>query len=338
MKIPADGEAQPDIDPLIQRALDGLPTDFAGFDRVFQNEIRPALLSREADRIRAADKSRKATLIGGLVGVGGVLVSLFFARMPMLAILSGVVGVVYASWGGRDVGRLKKEAKTLIVEPVAKRLALSFVEDPGEVESIDRHRHVGVVPNWDRSSFEDRVTGQRNGVDFELFEAHLEQRRQTTNGKGKSQTRWVTVFRGQCLRFDFHKAFHGRTLVTRDAGFFNRFGGGGDMQRASLEDPKFEAIFEVYTTDQVESRFLLTPDLMQKLVDMEQVFHGGQLRCCFDGGEMLVTVEGGDLFEPGSMFTPLDNPDRIRELLDDFAAVFHLVDAVGHASKKRPSI
>jgi hypothetical protein len=144
----------------------------------------------------------------------------------------------------------------------------------------------------------------------------------------------VTVFKGQCLRFHFDKTFYGKTLVTRDAGFFNRFGGGNGMQRASLEDPEFEKIFEVYTTDQVESRYLLTPDLMQELVDLEKTFHGGKLKCCFFGGELFITLQGGNLFEPGSMFTPLDSPDRLRELLEDFAAVFHIID-VTNANRRR---
>jgi hypothetical protein len=180
------------------------------------------------------------------------------------------------------------------------------------------------------------VTGKRGEVDFELFEAHLEEKRTTTDSKGRARTTWVTVFRGQCLKLDFHKRFFGRTLVTRDAGFFNRFGGGNGMQRAMLEDPVFEKIFEVYTTDQVESRYLLTPDFMQKLVDLETVFKGGKLKAAFDGGEMLITVQGGNLFEPGSMFKPLDSADRVRELLDDFAAVLRLIDTVTAGRARMP--
>ena len=58
---------------------------------------------------------------------------------------------------------------------------------------------------------------------------------------------------------------------------------------------------------------------MQNLVDLEKAFHGGRLKACFDGGEMFITLEGGNLFEPGSMFKPLDSVDRVRELLTDFA-------------------
>ncbi|WP_340694091.1 DUF3137 domain-containing protein [Hyphomonas sp.] len=321
------GEPDP-VDPDITKALYGLPDGFGDFARIFQDEIRPALQAREGDRLAAVAKARQARYVGGGIGIVGVLLGLFVVKLPLLAFVAAVVGFGYAWWGTRDVAKLGKEAKTLLVAPVARQFELSFTEAPGQVASIYRHHDVGIVPDWDRDSYEDLITGTRKGVDFELFEAHLEERRHSTDSKGRTQTRWVTVFRGQCLRFSFHKAFHGRTLVTRDAGFFNRFGGGKGMQRAMLEDPEFERIFEVYTTDQVESRYLLTPDLMQKLVDMEKAFDGGKLKCCFDGGELLITLQGGDLFEPGSMFKRLDDPERVRELLSDFAAVFNIIDAV----------
>ncbi|MEZ5946247.1 MAG: DUF3137 domain-containing protein [Hyphomonas sp.] len=325
---------QPEIDPTILKALHGLPSDFDGFAKVFQDEIRPALQAREGERVMAAAKARQARWVGALIGLALAAGGLVAMRNPFPVVVGAILGFGYASWGARDITRLGKEAKLLLVEPVARQFGLTFAPDPGQVPSIFRHRELGIVPGWDRSNYEDLVTGTRSGVDFELFEAHLEEKRTSTDSKGRTTTHWVTVFRGQCLRFAFDKRFYGRTLVTRDAGVFNRFGGGNGMQRASLEDPEFEKIFEVYTTDQVEARYLLTPDLMQQLVDLERAFHGGKLKCCFDGGELYITLQGGDLFEPGSMFTPLDNPDRVRELLDDFAALFHIVD-VTNANRKR---
>jgi len=325
---------QPEIDPAILRAMNGLPQDFSNFARVFQDEIGPALQAREGDRIRAAGKARQSRWVGGLIGVAIAGALFVFTRSPIGLFFGAIAGFGYAAWGSQDLTALKKEAKVLIVTPVARQFGLSFNPDPGQVNSILRHRELGLVPGWDRSSYEDLVTGRRDGVEFELFEAHLEERRTSTDSKGRTSTHWVTVFRGQCLRFVFEKTFYGRTLVTRDAGFFNRFGGGKGMQRAILEDPEFEKIFEVYTTDQVEARYLLTPDLMQQLVNMEKTFHGGKLKCCFDTGELYITLQGGDLFEPGNMFSPLDDPERVRELLDDFAAMFHIIDATNANRRK----
>ena len=45
----------PDIDPLIQLAMRGLPDDFSDFPRVYQDELRPALRAKEAERQAAAN-------------------------------------------------------------------------------------------------------------------------------------------------------------------------------------------------------------------------------------------------------------------------------------------
>lgn len=316
-----------DIDPLILQAMRGLPRDFEDFPRIFQRELQPALRANEQARIKAADQARKMAWLGGVVGVLGLLLGFGVFRVPQFGIVAGIVGFGVAGAGRAPINRIAREAKSMLIEPIANRFDLEFVPQPGPQASINDIYRVGLLPRWDRAEYEDRVTGLRNGVAFEFFEAHLEQRRTSRDQNGRTRTRWVTAFRGQCLRFKFHKTFHSRTLVLRDAGILNRFGGGAGLDRARLESPAFEKAFEVYTNDQVEARFLLTPDLMERLTDLENVFRGGALRCAFVDGEMLVALEGGDLFEPGSMFTPLDNPERVRELLDDFAAIFNLIDS-----------
>ncbi|MDP3460029.1 MAG: hypothetical protein Q8S09_12225, partial [Hyphomonas sp.] len=205
--------------------LGDLPPEFAGFDRIYEQEIRPGLIAREAERIAAAQKAIQTRWIGGAIVVAGAIIGLALLKLPVVAIIVAIIGFGVVGWGNMDITRLAGEAKSLIVEPIARQLDLAFTPKPGTCDTIFRHKEVGVVPGWDRSNFEDLVIGRRGEVDFELFEAHLEEKRTTTDSKGRTRTTWVTVFKGQCLRLDFHKTFYGRTLVTRDAGFFNRFGG-----------------------------------------------------------------------------------------------------------------
>ncbi|MEO1305224.1 MAG: DUF3137 domain-containing protein [Pseudomonadota bacterium] len=315
------------IDPIIQLAMRGLPDDFSDFPKIYQNELRPALQAKEAERQTVAKNSLRWTWVGIGIAILGVIFGFFVFRVPQFAIVAGIVGFAVHGAGRGPLNQFKKRAKDMIISPVTDRFGMTFDADPGVQDSIVDMRSAGLVPEWDRSSFEDRLTGERSGVAFEFFEAHLQERRRTTDSKGRTRTRWVTVFDGQCLRFKFHKKFLGRTLVLRDAGFLNRFGGRRGMQRVKLESNAFEDAFEVYGTDQVEARFLLTPDLMQRLIELEKVFRGSKLRCAFQNEELLIALEGGDLFEPGSMFTPLDNPERVRELLDDFAAIFNVIDS-----------
>jgi len=320
--------AEADINSDIKAALAGLPADFDGFDRVFAERLRPRLSAMEVGRQAAAAKAKKGYLYGVGVALIGAALTYLFTKEPVLMVVPVIAGIITATVMGGELRTIGKQAKYMMVKPIADEFGLQYFEYTSAPESIYAFHEMKLVRNWDRDAYEDLLLGERKGVQFEFFEAHLEQKRVTRDSKGRRQTRWVTVFAGQCLRFQFHKTFHGRTLVARDAGWFNRFLASSGMKLAKLEDPVFEKAFSVYTTDQVESRYLLTPDLMQRLVDLEETFRGGGLKCAFVEGEVLIAVEGGDLFEPGGMFTPLDKPERVRELLDDFAAVFQLIDAM----------
>jgi hypothetical protein len=309
--------------------MSGLPDDFAFFRQRYDDDLAPRLAAREEER-RAAIRRQHRSAFGGLallIGLAGVGYALNEPWVGGLLGLAGGIGLWV--WGGLPVARLARETRLMLIEPIAHEFRLDFEATPEHPALINRIRDLGLVPSWDRASFQDRLTGERAGTPFEFFEAHLEEKRTVRDSKGRTRTQWVTVFRGQCLHARFHKPFSGVTKVYRDMGLFNALMGVGTREtRVRLEDPVFEKAFEVFSSDQIEARFILTPDLMERLVSLERTFSGDRLRCAFSGGDLLLAVEGKDLFEVRSMAKPMTDISRVREILDDFAALFLLIDAV----------
>jgi hypothetical protein len=99
---------------------------------------------------------------------------------------------------------------------------------------------------------------------------------------------------------------------------------------------EFEKAFEVWGTDQVEARYLLHPVMMERLIALEAGLHGKRIRCAFENGNLLVAVEGGNLFEPGDLFKPLVDPSRARRIVDEIASVVKVMDQVLTAQTARP--
>jgi Protein of unknown function (DUF3137) len=318
----------------LSEAMEGLPKDFGFFAEHFSSTVQPALAAREDDRVKAVTRQRNFSIGGVLLAIA--IFAGFAVFMPEDGfIFGGFVGAAAGfgayAWGSMQLNKLAKETKLMLVQPVTAEFGMGYELNPPQPSEIHSFRSLGLVPGWDRSKYEDRITGARNETPFEFFEAHLEEKRTTTDGKGRTRTTWVTVFRGQCLVVKFHKQFNGVTKVFRDKGVFNIFGKlaqMGQSQKVKLEDPVFEKAFEVYSTDQIEARFLLTPDFMERLVGLERAFKGKQVRCAFSGGEMYLACEGANLLEVGSMYRRMDDLGRVREMLVDFAAIFLLIDAM----------
>lgn len=316
----------------LSNRLANLPSDFADFSEIYERDLRPALTEKEAERLAAWSKAKKFGAFGAIgaliVGGGGFLAF----KSLMVLIPAGFLGGGLWAWGYSAVQNVAKQAKQTMIMPIANRFGLSYAEEPSALadENLLKGKSLGVVPSWDRKSLSDELIGERNGIPFEFFEAHLEDKRTTTDSQGRSKTTWVTVFKGQCWAINAPKRFHGTTKIARDSGIFNALGAiGAKFSRVKLEDPEFEKCFEVYGTDQVEARFLLTPDVMQAYLDLEKAFKGSRLRATYHEDRIFVAAEGGNLLEPGSMRKPLNDPERVGDLLEDFAAIFHLIDVLG---------
>ena len=307
-------------------------------------EIGPWLAERESRRGAAL----KRFWTGGGLAVGGAFVlgaALFALGLPTtLAVIAAVLlaaGVM--AWAAAPLQALRREVKIGMNTRLAAAFDLSYAPKPAWPARFEAFRDHGLVPGFDRRSFEDHFEGETHGARFELYEAHLEEKR-----RSKNRTYYVTVFRGALIRIAFPRTVEGVTLVTRDKGVFNAFESffkktfkSRSLDRIGLVDPTFEDKFEVYGTDQVMARYLLTPSFMERLLALEETLEGENVRCVFDEalgdgdgvGELLIAAETGDRFEAGSMFARLDRRERVERLHREIRLIDEIVQTLLEPAK-----
>ncbi len=318
-------------------AVDLARLDDAAFERLYRERIEPCFVANEGDRVAAVAAFKKRALIGGgivaALAIGAYLFWQAWDIIPIVLLMGGVVAGVIAY---QPLAKVGKTLKQQYCAAIADAIGADFKMGGFQAPAFDRLRSLNLVPSFARSNFEDLFSGTYKSSSFELYEGHLEQR--STDSKGR--TRYTTVFRGQLIRMHFPREFLGVTIVRRDAGVFNVFGGGKaqgqKLERVRLVDSRLEKAFEVWGTDQVEARYLLHPVMMERLLELETKLHGKRLRCAFEGGDCLVAVEGGNLFEPGDLFKPLVDPARARRIVNEISGVFGVMDQVLTAQAQRP--
>ena len=299
-------------------------SEFKGFSRFFDREILPKLQEGEAERVAAVTKLKQRVPIM-IIGLG-IVIALLLKRVQVFQLIFFVTamgGAGIAAYAGYLLKDVKSATKSHLVSNICRFVGWEFqveVTDPPDLAPLIDN---GLLPaRYDRVSFEDKMTGNAHGADFEALECHMEKERKSDKGP-----KWVTVFRGSIMVIDFHQDFLGRTVVLRDKGIFNAKKKAG-MKRVGLVDPKFEKIFEAYGTDQVEARVLLTPTFMQRLVDLEDSVNGHRIRFAFMDGLLVIAVETENRFEAGSMFKPLADTERTQKILDEIGAVYDIVDGI----------
>ncbi len=294
--------------------------EFEGFPAFYETEIAPYLRREEEAR-------QTALMQAGLVGVAGAVAAAAAVRFGpfgdgnvQLGFFMGFFTLAAVMW---RVNRTRAAITHGLLERVCRKLDFAYRRDIGRPDYFAAFDRLKLMPGFNRESWEDEVRGARDGADFVFCEAHLKYK---SSGKNSS-TR--TVFHGQLLVIDYHKEFLGETVVRRDAGLFNRFGKpGSNFSQVGIASPKFEKIFEAWSTDQVEARDLLDPIVLERFEELDRLFDGAKLRAAFSGGRLYMALESGDKLNMGSMFKPLEGPERVETILHEFDLIFDLMDVL----------
>lgn len=294
--------------------------EFSGFPAFYDAEIAPYLRAKE-------DARQSAVMQAGLIVIAAAVIAFAAFRFApfgeanfQIAFILAMLGFAAAAW---RINRTRSDITHGLLERVCGRLGFAYARDIGRPDYFAEYDRLKLMPNFNRESWEDEVRGAREGAEFVFCETHLKYK---TSGKNSS-TR--TVFHGQLLVIDYHKKFLGETVVRRDAGIFNRFGKpGAAFQQVGIASPKFEKIFEAWSTDQVEARDLLDPLVLERFEELDRLFDGAKLRAAFTGGKLYLALETGDKLNMGSMFAPLAGPARVEKILKEFDLIFDLIDVL----------
>lgn len=140
-------------------------------------------------------------------------------------------------------------------------------------------------------------------------------------------SRRVTIFDGIIIELDMNKQFNGQTVVKTDHGIFNRFHCVANMENVKLEDVVFEKHFEVYSTDQIEARYVLTTAFMERILQLKQVFKGKKIQFSFFDNKLIIAIDTSkDMFEVSSLFHKIPDYKRACETFNQITAVCSIVD------------
>ena len=304
--------------------------EFIGFNAFYAKTISPYLESLEQERVAAVKNAN----VKGLAASAFVfaLAAFVYSKTGSIPFFIGIsVVALLLGFGTRHIiaHKISGEIKQFIMDNVCGFVGLDYACDNFSAPDLEIWRTNKLLPGYDRVNFEDQMSGTAHGAGFIFCEAHLETKHRDKDGN----TTWSTSFRGILLTINCPHKFLGRTVVLRDAGWFNAKKKSG-MKRVGLVDPVFEDIFEAYSTDQVEARYLLTPDFMQRLVDLETTISGKRIRFGFLQRQLYIAIEAPDQFEIGSMFKTLLGTERTQKILDEIGAIYNVIDGVMKPLKK----
>lgn len=203
------------------------------------------------------------------------------------------------------------EFKMSVIKPLIHAIDYTLLYSSKTHVSEYFFEHSQLFEKPDKLSGNDYVKGSIDGINIQFSDIHAQKKNQNTKGRN----RWRTIFQGLFIVADFNKHFGGETVVLPDTAQ-NSFGDviGHWMQSnniardelVKMDNPEFEKEFVVYSTNQIEARYILSHSLMDRLLAFKKKSKH-PVYVSFIGSQIYMAISyDKDLFEPSVFRSLLD--------------------------------
>ncbi len=296
-------------------------------------EIQPTLEKIEADRLdyhRRKDRWIMVVAVPIMLVAG--LIALFLFPFGLIALGVGGAGI-YFSYRSMVLSYADKYVSAYKSIVIARVVAffdsnLSFSEERGIGCSAFQRTEL-FKRKISRYHTEDLIAGSFGGIRIAFAEVHAEELQST----GKSAY-YVDIFKGLLLIADFHKHFKGRTFVFPDVAERNlgklgrglqKLGGRSGTSLVHMEDAEFERAYAVHSTDQIEARYLLSPAMMRRLLDLRNRF-GNDVRLSFRESSVCIAVPRHSPYLEPCPSIPANDPRQVKNMAKTIAMLLAIVE------------
>lgn len=235
--------------------------------------------------------------------------------------LLSVIG--FATFASMPLIKYQRETKAALLADIIA-IFPGFEYNAAHQFSPKLIKQSGIFPSFDVDRGGDLITGGYGTVGVISANVHLVSISTDSKGRKHESTR----FRGPVYHLTFPRTFRGHTKIRTDGGWLgNKLGGlFADLERVTLEDPTFEGVFEVYSDDQVEARYILTTGFMELLLKVA-ARHKNKIEASFFDQSVLLKVEGqAARLEVKSPLRTVDWQSEVARFVDEFQDAFALAD------------
>ena len=302
-------------------------------ERLYHDELKHKLKQLEQQRVFIIDKIKHFFTLSILPIIVAIILCIYFNTPIPFIITFGIAFIISFIKINPLWKKYHKEFKENVIREIIKFISDSLTYEPlAKISQREFEECEIFKTNIDRYRGDDYVEGTLESTHIKFSEIHAEYKTQTVNSKGRTQTHWHTIFKGLLFSADFNKNFNVKTFVLKDTaekmfGFL-----GTKLQKLNksrgelvkLENPEFESEFAVYSCDQIESRYLLSPALMDRILNFKNQANKN-IQLSFVNSRLYVSVPySRSLFEP-KLFGDIVNFEHINEYYNDLNLVLDLI-------------
>jgi len=255
-------------------------------------EQKDKLEKVSAESKKIYDKSKKTSLIAGVVLIGLSFLGLLVDTTIFIVALVFAVVITMAIFGA---GRGKADAyfKNHVTDDLVKAvLGPKGTYQANQGWTRNFITSIKLFRTGNIYSTKDRITGEIDGVDFAVADVTSGEKTVTYDSKGHRREQTTYYFQGVVAEYEFNaKKVHGSLEIREDEG-----GAGysllyGRKDNVDFEDITFNKDFNVYTKDNLQAFYIMTPQFIEAFNEIKRRIPG-HLIFSIQDGRMIVAING----------------------------------------------
>ena len=279
---------------------------------------------QKMENLRKRTKLSKYIMIAGGVCLGIVVLmillnggslSLNFKTPTGVVAIILIIGGFALLFTGLRVKQKAGEAQKHIANNYA-RSVLGRVMD--RLDTFDHGKHIDKYylnqdfgfPKYDCTGFcGDYVRGVLRGVPMEFCEFELQEKHVTEDKDGDTDVSYETVFYGVIVVCRHNLALSDAVMATQFKTYENAY---------NADSEAFYNAFSVRCTSEQDAKLALTPDYMQKLLELSAE-RGKRFAIRFlQDGTLLLVIKDMNLFEMGKSENTVQLVEKLEKEMEDF--------------------
>ena len=295
--------------------------DYVDFDSLAQ-KLAPTLQVLENKRKELLRKGRSEGLAYAAIFFVVGVIALLILKLEgifgpiVIVVISVIIFITCINNKSKIFSSFYKEE---VVDEIIHAFCPNATYSPNDGVGEELFRNSGLFTSPDRYHAEDLIEGCLDKTSFICSEVHAEERRARSTKNGV-QYYWEDIFKGFLFIADFHKEFQGETTLLRNSLFKVKMG----ASRVKMENPDFEKVFDVFSTNQIEARYLITPSMMERMLKLDSNFKKG-VTISFRNSTILVAIPDSKNRFEADVWSSLNDMSILKS---DFAVLQSLLDIV----------
>lgn len=281
------------------------------FQENFFRILSPQLLVYESERKKKLLEIKIYIILAIVVEIFVVLYKPFFAFHAAI-VLAIIVIYVYCEKKKNFENKVKEQ-----IMPLVCTYFDDLVWKSGDYSFDDLVSPSCIFPTFNCGAYGDNFSGKYKNVSYEINEAIYINK---IDSKHKN-----VVFKGAMVKLYMNKNFKGNTVIRPDS--LLHIPPKLSLKHTTLEDVNFEKKYDVYTDDEVEARYLITPAFMERLNNMKLAFNAEKVYCAFYKKYLLIGLSvKKDLFSVCSLVKPVNDPKQFFVMFEEILSIVKLID------------